>query len=105
MKTVASESLFECGGDWREGLPMAIVTLFSGRPGAPMELDRFMIEAVSSLGAEADRGLSPLLGGVLLGSGDCCPSRSSRSRGVAEDARSLVGDLTNLPGFRVSPLH
>ena len=108
MKIVASESLFECGGDWREGLPMAIVTFFSARPVTPMELDRLMIEAGSPLGAEADRGLSPFLGGVLsgrLGSGDRRSSRSSRSRDVTEGARSLVGDLTNLPGFRVFPLH
>ena len=102
---VASESLFERGGDWRIGLPMAIVTFFSGRPGAPMELGRLMIEAGSSLKAEADRGLSPFLGGVLLNSGDSCRSRSSRSRGVADGARVLVGDLKNLPGFKVSPLH
>ena len=86
------------------GLPMAISTCLSGRPGAPMELGRLMIETGSSLGAEADRGLSVFLGGVLLGSGDLCPSRSSRSRGVEDDARNLVGDLINLPGFRVFPL-
>ena len=85
---------------------MAIVTFFPICPDAPKELDRFMIEAGLSLGAEADRGaLSFLLGGVLLGSGDCRPSRSSRSRGgFAESALTLVGDLTNLPGFRVLPL-
>ena len=104
MAIVASESLFECGGDWREGLPMAIVTFFSGCPGAPIEFGRLMIETGSSLGAEAERGLSYFLGGVLLGSGDLCPSRYFRSRGVEDDARNLVGDLMNLPGFRVFPL-
>ena len=83
---------------------MAIVTFFSGRPKAPMEFARLMIEAGSSLKAVADRGLSPFLGGVLLGSGESCRSRSSRSRGVSEGARILVGDLKCLPGFKVCPL-
>ena len=79
---------------------MAIVTFLA----EPKELERLMIEAGLSLGTDAGLGdLSPLLGGVLLGSGDCCRSRSSRSRGsFAELARSLAGDFTNLPGFNVS---
>ena len=87
---------------------MAIVTFFSECPVAPMELALLMIEAGSPLGAEADRGLSPFLGGVLSerpSSGDRRSSRSSRSRDDTEGPRSLVGDLTNLPGLRVFPLH
>ena len=53
----------------------------------------------------ADCGLSPFLGGVLLGSCERCRSRSSRSRGASDGARSFVGDLKCLPGFNVCPLH
>ena len=65
-----------------------------------------MIDDGLPLEVEAGTGdLSPLFGGVLLGSGVGCWSRASRSRGLSDAVRRLEGDLTNLPGFKVSPLH
>ena len=88
------------------GLPREIDTFLPGCPTAPKELDRLMMEDGLPLEVETGTGdLSPLLGGVLLGSGVECRSLASRSRGFSfSDAdRSLDGDLTNLPGFKVSP--
>ena len=88
------------------GLPRAIDTFLPGCPTAPKELDRLMIEDGLPLEVETGTGdLSPLFGGVLLGSGVDCRSLPSRSRGFSDAVRRLEGDLTNLPGFKVSPLH
>ena len=88
------------------GLPRAIDTFLPGCPTAPKELDRLMIDDGLPLEVGADPGdLSPLFGGVLLGSGVRCWSQASRSRGLTGAVRRLEGDLTNFPGFKVFPLH